>query len=704
MARLIPGLVLASFVALAGCAATPDSGAGAARDRGAADAGAFATPLLVPAPATIERRAGALALTADTTVCFLDPRAESTARFLARWLAVRAGERCGSGDIALELVQTFAPEPPEQYALEISAGGAVLRSSSESGLFYGAVTLRQLALETRVLPALAITDAPRLRWRGLMLDVARHFRSVEFVERTVDWMALYKLNTLHLHLTDDQGWRIAIDRYPELTEIGAVRRPASAGTTVPTPIDGYYAKDDIRRIVAYAAERHVTVVPEIEMPGHAQAAIAAYPELGTGGRPAVSNRWGVHTELFNVDEATFAFLERVLDEVIALFPSQYVHVGGDEAAKDRWESSPAVQARMRALGIENAVKLQGYFTARIGEYLAGKGKKLVGWDEILDGGVPTDATVMSWRGEAGAAKAAEAGHDVIMATHPTLYMDFLQADERDRPGRPAYVSLADVYAYDPVPASLAPAAAERVIGAQVNVWTEHLRTAARVEHAAWPRAAALAERLWSPRETTAYDDFARRLAPSYAMMRAAGADLGPLPGSLREAEAGKRAAPSAGSRSESGVAAGASIAFEPCKRDLLLRLEDDAPRAASNASRAVYDVDLFEPCWRIRSAALAGTGAIRVAVGQLPYNFELWHDAGKIVTQPKIGPHGALAAARCEGGTFATAALDAAQSTDGVTVLEVPLAGRGAGDVCLRFATGTHDPIWAVESVEIAPR
>src|SRR6185312_8925842 len=321
--------------------------------------------------------------------------------------------------------------------LSASPRGVRLVARTPHGLFNGSMTLWQLLAtdpeKPLRVPRVAIADHPRFAWRGLMLDSARHLQSLDEIKRLLDQMAEHKLDVLHWHLTDDQGWRIEIRKYPKLTEVGAWRTPATVHGTPPR-YGGFYTQAQIRAIVAYAAERFITVVPEIEMPGHAQAAIAAYPEFGvTGAAPPVSPDWGVHTYLYNVDEKTFGFLEDVLGEVMDLFPSPYIHVGGDEAAKDQWQSSPTVQQRMRELGVKDEAALQGYFTARIEKFLAAHGRKLIGWDEILEGGVPPRATVMSWRGNAGGIAAAQGGHDVVMSPSPPMYFDHVQSTRDDEP-------------------------------------------------------------------------------------------------------------------------------------------------------------------------------------------------------------------------------------------------------------------------------
>ncbi|HWN06045.1 MAG TPA: beta-N-acetylhexosaminidase, partial [Steroidobacteraceae bacterium] len=424
---------------------------------------------IIPAAAEVTRAAGSFELTPQTQVRFVaGSPGDGVARYFVELLERTRGialprrpvtgiDTSGAGTIDFELRAGESAADEEGYSLIVSPGRIAVSSRSARGLFYGAVTLWQLltadaASTTRInVPALTITDAPRFAWRGLMLDSARHYQPPEFIRQLIDWMALHKLNVLHWHLTDDQGWRLEILEYPELTRVGAWRMPAGAGN--PPPYGGFYTQAEVRELVAFAASRFVTIVPEIEMPGHAQAAIASYPQLGTGGTPPVSPDWGVHDWLFNAEESTLVFLENVLDEVIGLFPGEFVHVGGDEAVKDRWQASPRVQARIRELGIADEAALQGWFIARIGRFLDARGRRLIGWDEILESGVPARAAVMSWRGTAGGIAAARAGHDVVMAPSPVLYLDHWQSDSpREPPGRPDIESLADVYAFEPVPA------------------------------------------------------------------------------------------------------------------------------------------------------------------------------------------------------------------------------------------------------------
>ncbi|HET7359384.1 MAG TPA: beta-N-acetylhexosaminidase, partial [Rhodanobacteraceae bacterium] len=470
---------------------------------------------LIPLPAQVERAPGYFTVRQGTALHVQadDPAAMAIARRFAGLLQRTRGIHLdvrvvgkdharGQGAIVLELDRGDTHIPGgEGYRLSVDAGGIRVVARDPRGLFYGSVTLWQLLTPdasrapTAVVPALVITDRPRLAWRGLMLDSARHFQSVADIERLIDWMALHKLNTLHWHLTDDQGWRLQIKRYPQLTAVGACRPaigPDAAVSGGPgKPYCGFYTQDQVRELVRYAAARYITIVPEIEMPGHAQAALAAYPQLGvTGRRPPVSTEWGISTWLYAPSDRSIAFLENVLDEVMALFPSTYIHVGGDEAAKDQWQASPVVQAQLRRLGLKDDDALQGWMVGRIGAWLHAHGRRLIGWDEILDGGVPPNATVMSWRGTDGAIAAANQGHDVVLSPSPTFYLDHVQSDAHDEPpARPLVESLKDIYDFDPVPAAIDAAKAKHVLGAQLNLWTEYMPTFARDQHAIFPRLA-----------------------------------------------------------------------------------------------------------------------------------------------------------------------------------------------------------------------
>lgn len=432
------------------------------------------TPPLTPLPASILPGTGSVTV-ADGAVIGIpagDAGAAAAAQILAAHVRTERGislaQRDGEG--AILLTRDAAVRGDEAYRLTVDAQGIRITASGDRGLLYGAMTLAQLLSPDRAygtpvkVPAQTIEDAPRFAWRGLLVDPARHFLPVETLQAIVDQMASVKLNTLHLHLTDDQGWRFEVKRYPRLTEIGGWRTPPSTGGTPGPKVGGFYTQDQLKALVTYAAARGVTIVPEIDLPGHATALVAAYPEFGVlGDRPAVSNHWGVAPYLFNPGPQGIAFVKEVLDELMAVFPGTYIHIGGDEAVKDQWERSPQVQAQMQTLGIRSENALQSWMIEQFGAYLEQHGRRLIGWDEILEGGVPASASVMSWRGEKGAVEAANKGHDVVLSPAPILYLDNLQSDRGDEPpGRLAVQSLATVYGYEPMPAGIAADKAHQV--------------------------------------------------------------------------------------------------------------------------------------------------------------------------------------------------------------------------------------------------
>jgi hexosaminidase len=590
----------------------------------------------------------------------------------------------------------------DAYKLEITPKGVVITASTDAGLLYGAGTLWQMMTADGAragpvtLKAMTIADQPRFAWRGLMLDSARHYQSPAYIRRLIDVMALHKLNVLHWHLTDDQAWRLQIRKYPRLTEVGAWRVPAGAGpaadvdpkTGRPRLYGGFYSQDEVRALVAYAQARHVTIVPEIEMPGHALAAIVAYPRLGVVEAPAaVSSDWGVFPWLYNADEETFGFLQDVLDEVMELFPSRYIHIGGDEAVKDQWKASPRMQARMRALGIGDEAALQGYFTARVAKYLADHGRRAIGWDEILEGGLPAGTAVMSWRGVEGAEKAARLGHDTVLAAWPTLYFDNRQSASPDEPpGRGRLVTLKDVYAFDPIPAGTPPAEARHVLGVQANVWSEHIRTEDRVDHMTWPREAAVAELGWSPPPTHDWASFQARMRPWMARYAALGVNASYAAfASPRAPDPYRRV----------------SQELSTCSDKLTLSLEDDAP---VSGKRAVFLIDVMDPCWKWQGADLTGVAAISASVGQVPFNFQIGADRDKIVLRKPRTPEGELEVRldRCEGDPIAVLPLKAAAADPAVTTLSAaipPTAGRH--DLCFAFTGGNLDPMWAIDRIEL---
>lgn len=459
-------------------------------------------PPLVPLPAAFQYTDGSWTPAARLGHILADPATASRTELLQLGVTIKAQK--GSA---------------EAYRLRVTSDGATVFAADSAGVFYGLQTLRQLIEAGAPVRAIDIEDQPRFAYRGMHLDVARHYMPVEFVKRYIDLLSRYKLNRFHWHLTDDQGWRIEIRKYPLLTEIGACRKETMVARNFDPYVGdgirycGLYTQDQIRDVVAYAARRHVTIIPEIEMPGHAKALLAAYPQLAcTPGPFAVRTTWGVDEDILCPGEPTFAFIDDVLTEVAALFPARYIHIGGDEVPKTRWRASPLAQEIMRREKLADPEALQSWFIRRVERMLASKGKRLIGWDEILEGGLAPEATVMSWRGSAGGIAAARENHEVIMSPNSHLYFDYNQGDPKQEPiNIGGFIPLERVYAFEPVPDGLTAEQARHIIGAQGNVWTEYLKTPALVEYMAYPRALALAEVVWSPRAARSWSGFMARL-------------------------------------------------------------------------------------------------------------------------------------------------------------------------------------------------
>jgi hexosaminidase len=680
----------------------------------AALASGFATfaaaqaPAIVPNPASIEPRAGAFALSAATPVVVDAAAARRVALVFADLvqrsngikLQVRAGTaRDGAVNLRLDTRGGLAPEA---YHLEVSPARIAIVAATPAGLVHGATTLWQMIAPGKravAIPAVAVDDAPRFAWRGIMLDSARHYQSPEFILRFIDAMALNKLNVLHWHLTDDQAWRLEIRKYPRLTSVGAWRVPAGPAALAdldpasgrPRRYGGYYSQQAVRRIVAYAALRGITVVPEIEMPGHASAAIAAYPRLAAAHDPPtqVPADWGIYPNVYSLEDSTFGFLEDVLTEVMALFPGRYIHVGGDEVEKTQWKDSARGQALLAALGSDDGARLQVYFTQRIARFLEARGRRLVGWDEILEPGLPASAVVMSWRGVDGALKAASQGYDTVLAAYPTLYFDNRQSTAASEPpGRARVVSLEDVYRFEPMPAALAPDERRHVLGLQGNVWTEHIRTEERVGWMTFPRAAAIAELGWSQPERRDWDDFTRRLAAQPARYEALGIAY------AKSAFASGAAVPAGARRM--------SQELTLCSDNIALSLEDDAP---IDGPRATFLVDIQNPCWIVSAVDFDRTPGLIASVGQVPFNFQIGADIRKIAFPAPTTPEGELEAhlGTCDGPIVARMPLAPAVKSQAVTTLpRAPLRGvQGRGELCLRFAQPRLDPLWVIDSIEL---
>jgi hexosaminidase len=506
---------------------------------------------IIPFPAEVEAGTGAFQLDRETRVTLSDSLAEQLTGLVEGW-AARGREAYGlplpvtldkdptaPGSITIRLEDGRSDPGPtvpagmglpgtttEKYELQVARGGITLTAAGHPGIFYGLETLGQLMESSFVggdaplmIPAVDIEDTPRFKYRGMHLDVGRHFFPVSFIKRYLDLLAAYKMNVFHWHLTEDQGWRLEIREYPRLTEVGSCREETILEKNFDPyvgdgiPHCGFYTQEEAREIVEYARERFITVIPEIEMPGHSVAALAAYPELAcTPGPFEVATIWGVKRDIYCPKEETFAFLEHVLTEVMDIFPSPYIHIGGDEAPKDRWEESEAAQAVMEREGLADEHELQSWFIRRIEAFLNDHGRSLMGWDEILEGGLAPNATVMSWRGMDGGIQAAREGHDVVMTPTSHVYFDYYQGDTIQEPlAIGGMATLERVYDFEPVPPDLSAGDGAHILGGQGNVWTEYMKTAEYVEYMVLPRMLALSEVIWSPKELRNWVSFSRRL-------------------------------------------------------------------------------------------------------------------------------------------------------------------------------------------------
>lgn len=492
---------------------------------------------LIPVPAELQVEGGQLDLSCPWKLEVSDGVSEDLAKLLrAEILPLHAKSTVNCLlplRMRFSLVQPGLVQPDESYQLTVSADGIHVTASTGAGLFRASRTLIQLleqAGESRSLAHLTIRDQPRFGWRGMHLDVCRHFFPVSFVKKYIDLLARYKMNSFHWHLTDDQGWRIEIKGWPKLAEVGGWRCGSQVGAYANLQYDtlrygGFYTQDEIREVVAYAAARHINVVPEIEMPGHASAALTAYPQMGcTGGPYEVERGWGVFPDVFCAgNDSMFVMLEGVLTEVMELFPSTIIHIGGDESPKVRWQTCPKCQARMKAEGLKDEHELQSYFIHRIEQFMNAHDRHIIGWDEILEGGLAPNATVMSWRGTEGGIAAARSGHDAVMSPGSHCYFDHYQGDPANEPlAFGGYTPLQKVYAYEPIPAELNETETKHILGAQANIWTEYILTADHVEYMAMPRMMALAEVLWSPKEKRDEADFIRRVEAEYPRLDALG--------------------------------------------------------------------------------------------------------------------------------------------------------------------------------------
>jgi hexosaminidase len=495
---------------------------------------------IIPKPVSLEMTSSDFRITSETGIEINNPDLLSAKKYLADGIKLISGivisEEAPSLKVLLEIDKTLPDSiGDEGYLLSVGKDGISLRARSGAGVFCGVQTLIQSIDNDGYIPGMEITDFPRFAWRGFMLDVSRHFFPKEYIFKVIDYLALHKMNTLHLHLTDDQGWRIEIIKYTRLTEVGAWRvdredqhwnarekqKPGEKAT-----YGGFYTQDDIREMVSYAESRFVTIVPEIEMPGHTTAALAAYPQYSCTGGPFTVLPGGVWpiTDIYCAGkDETFEFLQNILDEVMELFPSKYIHIGGDEANKKEWEICPDCQRRIKTEGLANEHELQSYFIKRIEEYLNSKGRQLIGWDEILEGGLAPNASVMSWRGVQGGIAAARSGHPVVMSPTSHCYFDYYQGKPELEPlAIGGYLPLEKVYSFNPVPAELSKEEAEYINGVQANLWTEYVSTPEHADYMTFPRLAALAEVAWTPQDKRNFEDFASRLSSHLELLKKTG--------------------------------------------------------------------------------------------------------------------------------------------------------------------------------------
>lgn len=488
---------------------------------------------IIPKPKHIEYDEGVFSITSETGINCC-PGTEKIAKYFSAKIGLDLKIVDKEQDNSIVFILTDNADPgKEGYILDISEKKIIISAEEPVGIFYGIQSLLQLLPvelfgsdkpKELVIAAQTVIDSPDFSWRGLHLDVARHFMPVEFIKKFIDLLAIHKMNILHWHLTEDQGWRIEIKKYPKLTEIGAWRKGTIVGHSRDAkksgnfeydgiPHGGFYSQEEIKDIVEYAAERFVTIVPEIDMPGHMQAAIAAYPELGcTGEKLEVKKEWGVNKNILNPEDSTVRFMQDVLKEVLQLFPGKFIHIGGDEAPKDQWENNERYQKLREERGLKDMHEMQSWFIRQMDSFLTENGRRLIGWDEILEGGLAPGAAVMSWRGKEGGINAAHLGHEVVMANKQYTYFDYYQGDKETEPlAIGGDLPLEKVYKFNPVPSELNDDEKKYILGGQGQLWTEYMKTPEHVEYMTYPRATALAEILWNQNDKDNYVKFLERL-------------------------------------------------------------------------------------------------------------------------------------------------------------------------------------------------
>jgi hexosaminidase len=570
----------------------------------------------------------------------------------------------------------------EGYKLSITPRSIKIYSSSDAGLFYGAVSLLQLLtpndgkIGSVTLPSLIINDTPRFPWRGLMLDSARHYQSVDFIKSLLDQMSRYKLNILHWHLCDDQGWRLEIKHYPKLTEIGSQRLDLDPNTDSLKPYGGFYNQDEIRAIVAYAQDRHITVVPEIEIPGHASSALLAYPQFSVYPvKPETLKDWGVFQNLYMPSEETITFLKNILEETMSLFPAPYLHIGGDEVITRFWHDNPQVQDRIKVLGLKDEHQLQGWFIQQIEPFLSSHGRRLIGWDEILDNNLSQKAIAMSWHGLSKVKIAADRGNDVILSPGNPFYFDNWQFNHPDSPsGRAFLISLEMVYRYDPTPKNLSAKSLHHILGLQGNLWSEHISTDASMEYMAFPRAAALAELGWSQpshqKWLKKWPDFLMRLQA--ALKRDETFSLQPAPIKM---DAPPSIMPDYRDNHH----------LKSCKDDILLNL------ASINQSTSL--VNIIEPCWIWNDVNFHQIDKIDIELYRHQFNFQLIDPLPQVFNKASLEIH----LDQCEGALIADYELPDESLLQKLSIKIPPLIGSHT--LCIKTVRREDSPLWLLHSI-----
>jgi len=737
---------------------------------------------VIPMPAQVQVSSGSVLISDNASISY--PKADGEAKFAAehliellrrtRNLHLRAEATEGAAEvplIRLERSSDSSDSANESYSLYVTPHGVKVVAGTGAGLYYGSVTLWQLLTalgndsgQAR-LKCMTIHDHPELSWRGIMLDSARHMQSIAYIKQLIEWMSLEKLNTLHWHLTDDQGWRLEIKRYPRLTSVGAYRHlPAIFNSQSSSTLQdgvrygGFYSQVQVRELVTYAAKRNVTMVPEIEMPGHASAALAAYPQFGSTSKSLhePANHYGIFPYLYNIDDATFTFLENILTEVMDLFPSTYIHVGGDEAIKDQWKASPHIQKQMKKLGIQDEDALQSYFIKRIDSFLAAHHRRTVGWDEILAGGLAPNAAVMSWHGVAGGITAAKQGHDAVLTPVRPLYFNYRQTDAAaEAPGRFALNTLQEVYRFDPLPDTLTSSERKHIIGVQGNLWTEYLITDDRDTWMLFPRAAALAEIGWSPSRPRDWTNFSTRVVDEMQRYDKLGlvydpmafrvhaqtiastadtvqfalsnrADFGAIHYSLDGSTvtqaspiySGPLAVPTtthvlAATFGDFRIPSSTmdetmdwqtlhhrySQELKLCVTDPAIAMEQDPPLKV----RPVMLTNYKNPCWIYKGASLADAGSITAGVAALPYLFrDKNHQLPPLASAKMHTGELQVMLDSCSGKVIAKLSLQPADGKLGVTHISGKLPKlEGQHDLCISIVRPTLSPIWVLDDVQL---